>query len=61
MGEQSEAKPIPTQLKEEGKHRQMVADFLQRSPKQGWASKAKTIIDKKDIIHQAPPQQIISL
>ncbi len=36
------------------KHRQVVADFLQRSPKQGWASKAKTIIDKKDIIHQAP-------
>ena len=25
------------------KHRQVVADFLQRSPKQGWANKAKPI------------------
>ena len=37
----------------------MVTYFLHRNTKQGWASKAKTIIDKKDIIHQAP-QQIIS-
>ena len=32
----------------------MVTYFLHRNTKQGWASKAKTIIDKKDIIHQAP-------
>ena len=42
MGERSEANPEPNN-KEEGKHRQVVADFLQRSPKQGWASKAKPI------------------
>ena len=61
MGEQSEANPYPNNKKTKirYKHRQVVADFLQRSPKQGWANKAKTIIDKKDIIHQAP-QQITS-
>ena len=39
----------------------MVTYFLHRNTKQGWASKAKTIIDKKDIIHQAPPANYIFL
>ena len=50
MGEQSEANPLPqqkdcrnTQNENQMQTPKVVADFLQRIPKQGWASKAKPI------------------
>ena len=41
QGWASEAKPIPTQLKEEGKHRRWLPDFLQRNTQKGMGEQSE--------------------